>query len=98
MIKALILIIIVAVAAYFTNPAAGAYSEPAREVLRNAASADLEQVDLGGAVGNAVATLGDGEYQSFYVAGKYSLPSAAEARVECWGAFTLVQCNATPRS
>jgi|LNFM01.1.fsa_nt_gb hypothetical protein len=98
MLKALILIVIVAVAAYFTNPAESAYSDPAREVLSEAASADLEQVDLGGALGNAVATLGDGEYQSFYVAGKYSLPNAADARVECWGAFTLVQCNRTAAS
>jgi len=98
MIKALVFLVVVGIAAYFTNPAADVHAAKARDVLSEAASADLEQVDLGGAVGNAVATIGDGDYQTFYVASKYSAPNAENARVECWGAFTLVQCNRTAAS
>jgi len=98
MLRILLLLVIVGVAAYFTNPKAPAYETPARDALQAAASADLEQLDIGGVIGNSAAQLSSGEYETFYVASKYSMPTAADARVECWGAFTFVRCAATAQS
>jgi len=98
MLKVLILLVIVGVAAYFTNPQEAAFVDPAREALQTAATQDLEELDIGGVIGNSAAQLGGGEYETFYVAGKYALPSAADARVECWGAFTFVSCTPVGQS
>lgn len=98
MIRFLIAIVVIGVAAYFTNPKPEAYEAKARETLQAAAQADLEQLDVGGLIGNSAAQLSDGEYENFYVASRYSMPSAAEARVQCYGAFTLVNCSRTPES
>jgi len=98
MIRVLVLLLVAAVAAYFTNPKPEAYESKARETLQAAAQEDLDQLDIGGVIGNSAAQLGDGEYENFYLASRYSMPSAQDARVQCWGAFTLVNCSRTATS
>ncbi|MBC7769542.1 MAG: hypothetical protein H7124_12225 [Phycisphaerales bacterium] len=98
MIRILIVLVVAAVAAYFTNPKSEAYETKARDTLQAAAQEDLEQLDVGGVIGNSAAQLSDGEYETFYLASRYSLPSAADARVQCYGAFTFVTCSRTPQT
>lgn len=98
MIRLLIAIVVIGVAAYFTNPKSDAYEAKARETLQAAAQEDLEKLDVGGLIGNSAAQLSGGEYEDFYVASRYSMPSAADARVQCYGAFTMVNCSRTPAS
>ena len=95
MLRLLLLLVVVAVAAYFTNPKPEAYEAKARETLQAAAQEDIEDLNIGGAIGNSAAQLSDGEYENFYLASRYSMPSAEEPRVQCYGAFTLVNCSAT---
>lgn len=98
MIRILFALIVLGIAAYFTNPKPEAYDAKAREALQAAAQEDVEQLDLGGAIGNTAAQLSEGEYENFFVASRYSLPTAADARVQCIGAFTLVNCSRTAAS
>ncbi|HYD86990.1 MAG TPA: hypothetical protein VEA80_05925 [Vitreimonas sp.] len=98
MIRILVALIVLGLAAFFTNPKPEAYETKARETLQAAAQEDLENLDVGGVIGNSAAQLGEGEYENFFVASRYSMPSAADARVQCYGAFTLVNCSPTARS
>lgn len=81
--KWLVLIIIVAVAGYFTRP------DEAK--MRTAAEATMNNPqNLGQAVNNVVNDLGgDRSYDNYYVAAKYTVGDA----VTCWGAFTQVTCS-----
>jgi hypothetical protein len=93
MIRLLVILIVAAVIAYFTNPNADAYRGPVREALQASADQAMENLDIVGAAESGFAQLGgDGDYQTFYVASKYSAPSQEHAIVECWGAFTIVRC------
>jgi len=98
MIRVLIALIVLGVAAFFTNPKPDAYETKARDTLQAATQEDLGQLDVGGVIGNAAAQLSDGEYENFFVASRYSLPTAADARVQCYGAFTFVNCSRTAAS
>ena len=41
---------------------------------------------------------GQGRYESFFVASKYTVDMPGAAYLECYGAFTLVQCRKVDRA
>lgn len=98
MIRILLLLVVVAVAAFFTNPKSEVHEAKARETLQAAAEADLENLNIGGAIGNSAAQLATGDYEDFKLLSRYSTPSVQDARVVCYGAFTSVTCSATAQS
>lgn len=88
MLRALLLLIVVAaVAAYFTRP-----GEPA---MREAASAmlnDPQNMSQGfESIGAALA--GDRRFDNYFLASKYTVALGERPLLECWGAFTQVQCS-----
>jgi len=40
---------------------------------------------------------GQGRYETYYLASKYTLDTPGAAYLECWGAFTIVQCRRVDR-
>ena len=88
MIRLLVLFIIIAgVAGYFTRPDEAAMRTAAEAVLND--PGDIGE--LAEAVGAAVA--GERLYNNYYVAAGYSVSINNEKVVQCYGAFTQVQCN-----
>ncbi|WP_395644712.1 hypothetical protein [Terricaulis sp.] len=89
----LLLIIVVGVVGYRTNPKVEAYVEPAREAIGNVGEEQLNSGDVIGAVTSGAQSVGiggQGEYTNYYVASSYSLPNAQNPTVTCYGAFTKV--------
>ncbi|HVY84998.1 MAG TPA: hypothetical protein VG943_07685 [Caulobacterales bacterium] len=85
----LVLLVIAAVAGYFTRPTEDAMRSAANEVLGNPQNVSQGLQGLG-------ATLaGDRHYDNYYVAAKYTVSLDDKPVVECWGAFTQVKCNRT---
>lgn len=96
--RLLLLLLIAAVAAYYTNPTRALHEARAREVLsRYQPGATLEDTkvtfeDVTTFVRGMLA--GDaGRYENYYVASKYALDIPGPAYVECWGAFTVTSCE-----
>ncbi len=92
MLRLIGLLVVVAVAAFFTRPDASALHAAADAKLKGVTEAAAENVDLGGTLGGVVAQASDGKYENFYVAARYSQP-AAEPLVECWGVFLQTMCS-----
>jgi hypothetical protein len=83
----LLILVIAAVAGYFTRP-----DEPTMREAANALLRDPQNVGEGlESVGATIA--GDRVYQNYYVAAKYDVMLGEEPLVSCWGAFTQVMCN-----
>ena len=93
MLRLLGLLVIVAVGAYFTNPTPAKMSAAADAKLEGVTHAAAENVDIGGTLGGLAAQASEGGYETFYVASHYKKPAGANPVVECWGAFTVAQCN-----
>lgn len=94
MLRLIGLLVVVGVAAYFTNPTADTHRAKANEVLRAQADAAADNLDIGGLIETGAASLTQqGDYQSFYVGSKYSVEVGGNPYVECYGAFTQVMCN-----
>jgi len=92
----LLLIIIAAVAGYFTRPTEAAMREAAQIAVGNAAEDALENGNVMDAIrGGAAHISADGLYQNFYVGAKYVSPAEGAPLVECYGAFTQIMCNKT---
>jgi hypothetical protein len=41
---------------------------------------------------------GQGRYENYGLASKFTVDAPGSAYVECWGAFTLVQCRQVDRA
>jgi hypothetical protein len=83
----LLLLIIAGVAGYFTRP-----DEPTMRTAADAVLNDPSNISEG--LENIGATLaGDRAYTNYYVAAKYDIALDGQPVVNCWGAFTQVQCN-----
>jgi hypothetical protein len=93
MLRLLGLLVVVAAAAFFTNPKAATMSAAADAKLKGVTEAAAENADLGGTLGGLAATVADGKYETFYVASHYVKPAGGSPLVECWGAFTLTTCS-----
>ncbi|MBL8537796.1 MAG: hypothetical protein JNM59_10380 [Hyphomonadaceae bacterium] len=83
----LLLLVVAGVAGYFTRPEEPAMRSAAEAVLSDPAT--LGELMQG--VGAQVA--GDRQYNNYYVAAKYTVSLSDAPVVECWGAFTQVQCQ-----
>ncbi len=83
----LLLVIVAAIAGYFTKP-----DEPQMREAANAVLSDPENLSQG--LDGLGATLaGQRAYSNYYVAARYSVTLDQRVLVECWGWFTQVQCN-----
>jgi hypothetical protein len=99
--RLLLLLIIAGVAAYFTVPAQSAHEQAAQAFLEARAQEQTSAVgqqapglSLDGVVDFVTGMLaGQGRYETYYVASKYTLDLPGAAYVECYGAFTLVRCS-----
>jgi hypothetical protein len=82
-----LLLIIAAVAGYFTRPDEAKMREAANAVLSDPHNISEGLQGLG-------ATLaGDRSYDNYYLAARYTVMLNGDAVVTCWGAFTQVQCS-----
>jgi hypothetical protein len=95
MLKLIGLLVVVAIAAYFTRPDEAKMHAAAEAKLHEVTSAAAQNVDVGGTVGGLVAQGSGGDYQNLYVLAKYSEPSGSSPLVTCWGAFTQTMCSKT---
>lgn len=103
--RLLLLLILAGVGAYFTVPTREAHETAARAVLEADAStqADEMQRQTGVSLDSVVdfftgMVAGQGRYENYYVASKFTVDMPGAAYVECWGAFTLVQCRKVDRA
>jgi hypothetical protein len=102
--RLLLLLIIIGVAAYFTVPARDAHEAAAQAFLQTETQEETSEVQaqtgisLDGVVDFVTGMMaGQGRYESYYVASKFTLDMPGAAYLECWGAFTLVQCRRVDR-
>ncbi len=83
----LLLIIVAAVAGYFTRPDEPTMRQAADAVLSDPATISEGLDSLGATIA------GDRNYSNYYVAAKYDVTLDGQAVVSCWGVFTQVQCS-----
>lgn len=88
MLRLVLLVLVIAgVAGFFTRPDEPVMRAAADQVLNDPQSLSQGLESLG-------ATLaGERAYNNYYVAAKYDVRLDDRALVECWGAFTQVQCS-----
>jgi len=101
-VRILLLLILAGVAAYFTVPTREAHEAAAQAFLeakaqeQGLASAEAQTPGLSlDSVVDFVAGMvaGQGRYESYYLASKYTVDMPGSAYLECYGAFTLVRCT-----
>ncbi len=102
--RLLLLLIIIGAAAYFTVPARDAHEEAAQSFLQTQAQEETGEVraqtgiSLDGVVDFVTGMMaGQGRYDTYYLASKYTIDMPGAAYLECWGAFTIVQCRRVDR-
>ncbi len=87
MIRALVVLLIIAIAAFFTRPDEAKMRAAADEMLQNPQT-------IGQGIDSAVATFAaDRQYDNYYVAAGYGVSVGREKIIQCWGAFTMVKCD-----
>lgn len=83
----LLLLVIAGIAGYFTRP-----DEAAMRTSADAVLSDPQNVTEGfESLGASLA--GERAYNNYYVAAKYDVTLDGQPVVNCWGAFTQVQCS-----
>lgn len=102
--RMLLLLILIGAGAYFTVPTRETQEAAARAFLQaNAQEQTSEaQAQTGISLDSVVDFVtgfvaGQGRYESYYVASKFTVDMPGAAYVECWGAFTQVQCRRVDR-
>lgn len=100
----LLLLILIGAAAYFTVPARETHEAAARafmEAQTQEETSEVQQqagVSLDSVVDFVTGFIaGQGRYESYYVASKFTVDMPGAAYLECWGAFTQVQCRRVDR-
>lgn len=103
--RVLLLLILVGAGAYFTVPARDAHEAALRTFMAAQAREDTEAVkqqtgiSLDSIVDFATGMIaGQGRYENYVVASKFTVDAPGSAYIECWGAFTLVQCRQVDRA
>lgn len=104
--RILLLLIIAGVAAYFTVPTREAHEQAVRAHLEAQAQEQTTAVEqqapglsLDGVVDFVTGMLaGEGRYETYFVASKYTIDMPGNAYLECYGAFTVVQCRPVDRA
>lgn len=97
----LLLLLLIGAAAYFTVPTREVHEEAARAFLEartqeqtQGIEAQLPGMSLDGVVDFFTGMVaGQGRYENFYVASKFTADLPGSAYIECWGAFTQVRCS-----
>lgn len=90
----LLLVALVAVAAYFTKPTEAQHREAARATLEQLQQQAFAEVNLDALVETSLARFGDeGRFQDYAVASRYTVEVNDRAIADCWGAFTQVRCT-----
>lgn len=102
--RMLLLLILIGAGAYFTVPTRATQEAAARAFLEAQTQEQTNQVQqqagisLDGIVDYVTGMIaGQGRYETFYLASKYTVDMPGAAYVECWGAFTQVQCRRVDR-
>jgi hypothetical protein len=83
----LLLLVIAGVAGYFTRPDESVMRERADAVLSDPQNVSEGFESLGATIA------GERAYSNYYVASKYTVTLDGQPVVNCWGAFTQVQCS-----
>jgi hypothetical protein len=103
--RLLLLLIIAGVGAYFTTPTRAAHEEALRSFMEAQTQENTEAVrqqtgiSLDSIVDFAAGMIaGQGRYENYGVASKFTVDAPGSAYVECWGAFTFVQCRQVDRA
>jgi hypothetical protein len=99
--RLLLLLILIGVGAYFTVPTREAHEEAARAFMEERAQEQTNAVEqqapglsLDGVVDFVTGMIaGQGRYETFYLASKYTVDLPGSAYLECYGAFTVVRCS-----
>ncbi len=95
--RILLILILAGVAAFFTVPTRDAHEEAAQAFLEGRTPGEARGeggVTLDTVIGYVKGMLaGEGRYENFFLASKYTLDTPGAAYVECYGAFTLVRCS-----
>jgi hypothetical protein len=104
-VRLLLLLIALGVGAYFTVPARAAHEEAARAFMQADAQQQTQEVkqqtgiSLDSIVDLATGFIaGQGRYETYYLASKFTADLPGAAYLECWGAFTLVRCRRVDRA
>lgn len=102
--RLLLLLIALGVGAYFTAPARDRQEAAANAFMQAEAQQQTETVrqqtgfSLDGVVDFATGFIaGQGRYENYVLASKFTADMPGPAYVECWGAFTIVQCRRVDR-
>jgi hypothetical protein len=103
-VRLLLLLILVGVGAFMTVPAREAHEDAARAFMETEAQEETTAVEqnTGVSLDSVVdfvtgMVAGQGRYENYYVASKFTADMPGAAYLECWGAFTLVQCRKVDR-
>ncbi len=93
--RLLLLLIIAGIAAFYTNPTREEHEMQARTVLEGGAPAAPDDgLSLDDVIGYAKGMLaGEGRYESYYLLSKYTVDMPGSSFVECYGAYTIVNCR-----
>ncbi|GAM98555.1 hypothetical protein U91I_02190 [alpha proteobacterium U9-1i] len=92
--RLLLLLIIAGVAAWYTNPTREAHELQARTILEAGAPAADGGLTLDDVIGYAKGMLaGEGRYENYYLLSKYTVDMPGASFVECYGAYTFVNCR-----
>jgi hypothetical protein len=91
----LLFLIIAGIAAWYTNPTREAHETAARAVLQaGAPQAANDGLSLDDVIGYAKGMIaGQGRYESYYLLSKYTVDMPGASFVECYGAYTFVNCR-----
>ena len=93
--RLLLLLILAGIGAYYTVPTREAHEAQARATVEAfRPNGEAGGINLDSVVGYVRGMMvGQGRYETFYLASKYSLDMPGAAFVECYGAFTIVRCS-----
>ncbi|MBX3429399.1 MAG: hypothetical protein KF779_07445 [Hyphomonadaceae bacterium] len=102
--RLLLLLILIGAVAYFTVPTRETQEAAARAFMEAEAQEQTGEVQAqtGISLDSVVDFVtgfvaGQGRYENYYVASKFTADMPGAAYLECWGAFTQVQCRRVDR-
>jgi len=102
--RMLLLLILIGAAAYFTVPTRETQEAAASAFLGAQAQQQTSEVQAQSGISlDSVVDFvtgfvaGQGRYENYYVASKFTVDMPGAAYLECWGAFTQVQCRRVDR-
>ena len=103
--RILLLLLLAGVGAYFTVPTRDAHEQALRAFMEARTQEDTAEVErqtgisLDSIVDFAAGMIaGQGRYENYGLVSKFTVDAPGSAYIECWGAFTLVQCRQVDRA